>query len=89
VLLPAAAGRGGSGRRRKAGEFAGIAIGLTLVFAILMGGNATGASLNPARTLGPAVVTGTYTDIWFYFVGPILGGNLAGLLFMFYLKTDD
>ena len=60
---------------------AGMAIGLTLTFCILMGGPLTGASLNPARTLGPALVTGNFADIWLYFVGPIAGGVLAGLLY--------
>jgi MIP family channel proteins len=59
----------------------GLAIGLTLAFCILMGGPLTGASLNPARTLGPAVVTGNFADIWVYFVGPIAGAVVAGLLY--------
>ncbi len=72
----------------KAGNFAPAAIGLTLAFSILMGGPITGASLNPARTLGPDVVTGNYQDIWVYFVGPILGGILAALLYIGILKSD-
>ena len=60
---------------------AGLAIGLTLIFCILMGGPLTGASLNPARTLGPALVTGNFNNIWLYFVGPIAGAVLAGLLY--------
>jgi MIP family channel proteins len=59
----------------------GLAIGFTLVFCILMGGPLTGASLNPARSLGPAVATGNFTDLWVYFVGPILGAVAAGLLY--------
>jgi len=59
----------------------GLAIGLTLTFCILMGGPLTGASLNPARTLGPAVATGVYDDLWVYFAGPVVGGLVAGLLY--------
>ena len=64
----------------KAGELDGVAIGLTLTFAILMGGPLTGGSLNPARSLGPAVATLSFSDLWIYFVGPGLGGALAALL---------
>ncbi len=70
----------------KAGNFAGLAIGLTLVFCILMGGPLTRASLNPARTLGPAVVSGNYADIWLYFVGPFVGAILAALFYIGVLK---
>jgi aquaporin Z len=70
----------------KAGPFAGLAIGMTLTFVILMGGPLTGASVNPARTLGPAVAAGIYSDVWLYFVGPIAGGVLAALLYLVKLK---
>jgi len=70
----------------KAGNFAGLAIGLTLVLCILMGGPLTRASLNPARTLGPAVVSGNYADIWLYFIGPFVGAILAALLYIGVLK---
>jgi len=65
----------------KGNRLAGVAIGLTLTLATLMGGPLTGASLNPARTLGPAVVAGNFADIWVYFVGTILGAVVAGLLY--------
>ena len=47
----------------KAGNGAPVAIGMTLTLSILMGGPLTGASLNPARTLGPAVASGNFADI--------------------------
>jgi MIP family channel proteins len=70
----------------KAGNLAGLAIGLTLTFCILMGGPLTGASLNPARSLGPAVASGNFANLWVYFVGPILGGVVAGLLYKMVLE---
>ena len=65
----------------KGGNGAGLAIGMTLTFCILMGGPLTGASLNPARTIGPAIATGNYADLWVYLVGPIAGGVIAALLY--------
>ncbi|MDE0682917.1 MAG: aquaporin [Candidatus Poribacteria bacterium] len=73
----------------KAGNFAGLAIGLTLVLCILMGGPLTRASLNPARTLGPAIVSGNYADLWLYFVGPCIGAILAALLYIGVLKDKE
>ncbi len=72
----------------KGGPATGVTIGLTLGLSILMGGPLTGASLNPARTLGPAVASGTYADIWVYFVGTVLGGVAAALLYR-YLKGSE
>lgn len=65
----------------RAKEFAPFAIGLTLVFCILMGGPLTGASLNPARTLGPAIMTANFSNLWVYIVGPIVGAWAAMLFF--------
>jgi len=64
----------------KAGPMAGWAIGTTLTIAILVGGPLTGASLNPARTFGPAAVAGTARDgmmYLIYFLGPLLGSAIA------------
>jgi len=63
------------------GHMAGLIIGLTLTALILMGGPLTGASLNPARTFGPAVATGNWSNFWVYGVGPILGGGIAALFY--------
>lgn len=72
----------------KAGNFAGLAIGFTLVFCILMGGPLTRASLNPARTLGPALFSTDpqWGHMWLYFVGPCIGAILAALLYIGILK---
>ena len=72
----------------KAGNFAGLAIGLTLVLCILMGGPLTRASLNPARTLGPAIFSTDpqWGNMWLYFVGPCVGATLAALLYIGILK---
>jgi len=66
--------------RKTLGEAGPLVIGLTLAAAILMGGPLTGASLNPARTLGPAMATGNFADLWVYLAGPALGAGLAALL---------
>ena len=65
----------------KGGDLAPFAIGLTLIFCILMGGPLTGASLNPARTLGPGLFTNTLNVFWVYLAGTFLGAALAGGLY--------
>ena len=65
----------------KAGKFAGLAIGSTLFVCILAGGPLTGASLNPARSFGPMVMSGDFRFIILYFLGPIGGAILAALIF--------
>ena len=75
----------------KAGNLAPVAIGLTLVFCILMGGPLTGASLNPARSLGPALFGDASTamsSLWIYLVACPLGGILAALVYGF-LKDPE
>ena len=59
----------------------GLAIGATLGAAMLAIGPMTGASLNPARSFGPAVASGVYEGQLIYWVGPLLGGLLAALLY--------
>ncbi len=66
---------------RATGAAAGIAIGGAVALAALVGGPISGASLNPARSLGPALVTGNLTQIWIYLLGPILGALVGGLTY--------
>jgi aquaporin Z len=62
-------------------KLGGFAIGLTVAFDILCGGPVTGASMNPARSFGPALVHGHFEWHWCYWVAPIAGAVLAALLF--------
>jgi len=63
--------------RGSLGIVAGLPIGFVITFDILMGGPLTGASMNPARTLGPDVVTGEFSSIWIYFIACPAGAAAA------------
>jgi aquaporin Z len=65
----------------RAAKIGGFGIGLTLMVDILVGGPLTGASMNPARTFGPGLVAGFWENHWVYWVGPLLGGGLAGFVY--------
>jgi aquaporin NIP len=60
---------------RAVGAAAAIAIGGAIGLDALFGGPVTGASMNPARSLGPALASGTWSDFWLYLVGPMLGAT--------------
>ena len=68
-------------KNRKVSEFGGLFVGLTVVCGILMGGSISGAAMNPARWLGPAVLGGDYMNAWIYWVGPFAGGALAAIAY--------
>lgn len=61
-------------------KIGGFGIGLTLVFAIIVGGPLTGAALNPARATGPALMTSNLSGLGAYWIGPVLGAVIAALL---------
>lgn len=72
----------GSGVDRRAHVgFAGLAIGLTVGLEAAFMGPITGASMNPARSLGPALVGGIWQYHWIYWVAPILGAQLAVIIY--------
>ena len=62
-------------------KIAGLAIGFTIVFGVLMAGPLTGGALNPARAFGPELVSGYWTNAWVWYVGPLAGGALAAILY--------
>ncbi|MGI8946063.1 MAG: MIP family channel protein [Thermoleophilaceae bacterium] len=66
---------------RAVGAAAAIAIGATVGLDALLGGPVTGASMNPARSLAPALVSGTWTDFWIYLAGPVLGAAGGALAY--------
>ena len=70
-------------------KVAGFAIGLTVTMGVLLGGPFTGAALNPARALGPALAANHWTNHGVYWIGPLAGGVAAGWLYdtLFLPKT--
>ena len=71
---------------RRAPKIGGLAIGLAVAADILMGGPLTGAAMNPARWFGPAVASGTFTDWYVWWIGPLLGAAIAGLVYRYWLE---
>ena len=66
---------------RAVGAAAAIAIGGTVGLDALFGGPVTGASMNPARSLGPALAAGEWQDFWVYVVGPLAGASIGALAY--------
>jgi aquaporin Z len=73
---------------RVASPAAGLAVGLTVGFDALMAGPLTGASMNPARSFGPAVASGVWDAHWLYWAGPLLGAGL-GVVTYGYLRKGE
>lgn len=68
---------------RAVGEAAAIAIGGTIGLDAMFGGPISGASMNPIRSIGPALVSGDLHALWLYIVAPIVGTSLGGLAYQF------
>lgn len=73
---------------RAIGELAGIAVGMTVLVDVFVAGPVSGASMNPARSLGPAVVMHIYTGFWVYIVGPFVGAILGASAYNLIRFTD-
>jgi aquaporin Z len=73
----------------RAPKVGALFIGLTVTLDIFMGGPLTGAAMNPARWLGPALAGGgTLGNFWIYWAGPLLGGGAAALVYVFALEAE-
>ena len=76
--------------KNKLAHLAGLlAIGFTVGFNVLLGASVSGASMNPARSFGPALIVWNFDYLWIYWVAPILGGLIAAGLYMGLHKDLD
>ncbi|XP_076840032.1 aquaporin-4 [Brachyhypopomus gauderio] len=71
-------------RRREGSEPGNLAIGCSLSAGIFTAGRISGGSMNPARSLGPAIIVGFWEHHWVYWIGPVLGAILAGVSHEFF-----
>lgn len=74
---------------RKQPAMAALVIGLTLTATHFAAIPISGAAINPARALGPAIVAGKYASLWVYLAGPMLGGLIGWGLYRFFTPPDD
>lgn len=70
-------------QNKSVSQFTGFAVGATVLLEALFAGPITGASMNPARSIAPAIVSGNISGLWIYIVAPIVGAALASFTWMF------
>ncbi|XP_070574912.1 aquaporin-4-like [Ptychodera flava] len=76
-------------RRTDLGGSASLSIGISVLLGHLAAVRLTGSSMNPARSLGPALVMNEWADHWIYWIGPLVGGLLAALLYEFVFEPSS
>ncbi len=74
---------------RAVGKAAAVAVGGTIALAALLGGPLTGASLNPARSLAPALVAGNFSFLYIYFIGPLFGAAVGAIVYKWIGRTNE
>lgn len=75
--------------KKETEHLTGLVVGLVIVAIILFAGPISGASINPARSIGPAVVAGNLNNLWLYIVAPILGATSAVLLWKYFETSEN
>ncbi|CAF1120714.1 unnamed protein product [Rotaria magnacalcarata] len=75
-------------KRQDIGGSKALAVGLAITVGCLFGGSYTGASMNPARSFGPATVMNTWENHWVYWFGPLTGSIVAAILYTYVLKQQ-
>ncbi len=73
---------------RAEGSMAGIAIGATITLEALLGGPISGASMNPARSFAPALLSGAFDHHWIYWIAPLLGSFAGARVYQAVQKKD-
>ncbi|CAN4079897.1 unnamed protein product [Withania somnifera] len=73
---------------RAMGQFGGLAVGMTITLNVFVAGPISGASMNPARSIGPAIVKHVYKGLWVYVVGPIVGTIAGAFVYNFIRSTN-
>ncbi|KAL0398418.1 UNVERIFIED_CONTAM: Aquaporin NIP1-1 [Sesamum radiatum] len=73
---------------RAIGELAGLAVGATILLNVMFAGPISGASMNPARSLGPAIVSSNYRGLWIYMLGPTAGAIAGAWVYNIIRFTD-
>jgi aquaporin TIP len=74
---------------KRAPKVGGLFIGLAAAMGVMMGAAVSGAAMNPARHLGPAVAGGGFENTWIYWVGPLIGGGLAAVIYKYVLEEKE
>ncbi len=75
--------------KRATPALAGLAIGLVVLFGVMVGGTISGGSMNPARVFGPALASGHFINHYVWWLGPIAGGVMAGLVYENFFAEKD
>jgi len=74
---------------KQKGITSGIAVGSTIIFTVLIAGPLTGASMNPARSLGPALASMNFTALWVYMTAPFVGTGIAVAVYSYVFASDS